>query len=330
MSKSNIALFTGALISADPMMGQITVANSAQMDAANMSIAMNAYIVGSPAPDLEAQLETLFPSVPTSRMVEFQKHDDESFLTETDGSDERAAGAAFKMVEYNGDKGLAKVGNKGLTIRVDHDRLERDASGNIRTGWEQRYVDNLRLRLIRAEILRGFKALDAAATNANKVWDAASNPDADLRAGIRAAHLDSKLKPNRVVMGDLSWQLRQDAYEDESRANHSMSKHAEYSEEDLARYLTVESVMRHEDLYQEKKKGNGIEMLGQTLIYNAQAGQTIDDPSNIKRFVSNTDAGGRWGVYVKEHTKFTDITVEHYSTFVSPLTKGVRKITASA
>lgn len=326
---TNIALFTGAIISQTALSGQITVANSAQMDAANLSQALTAYIAGAPAPDLEAQLEALFPSIPTGRIAEFLKHGDEAFLTETDDSDIREPGAAFKRIEYNGDKALAKVLNKGLTIRVDHDRLERGPDGALRSGWQQRYVDLLRLRLIRAEILRGFGVLDAAATNLPKTWNAAANPDGDLRASVRLGHTDIGLKPNRIVIGDPAWQLRQDSYEDSTRANHAMANHAAYTTEQLAAYLGVQNVVRHEDLYQVKKNGNKTTIYGHVLIYNAQAGQTEDDPSNIKRFTSNTDAGGRWGVYVEERAKFTDITVEHYSTFVVPISKGIRKITAS-
>lgn len=325
-----VQLFSGAIISDSPLSGKITVANAAQTDASNLSTALTAYLAGSPAPDLEALLDMLFPSIPTGRHAEFMKHDDEAFLTETDDSDIREPGAAFKRIEYNGTFSSVKVKNKGLTYRADHDRLPRDGNGNLIPGWQQRYALMLRLRLIRADLLRGFGVLDAAATNLNRTWNAASNPDGDLRASVRLGHVSQGLKPNRVVIGDPAWQIRQDAYEDSTRENHAMSSHAAYNEDDLARYLGVGMVTREESLYQAKKGGSKNSFTSHVLIYNAEDNQTEDDPSNIKRFNSNTDSGGRWGVYVDERAKYTDITVEHYSQFVVPISSGIRKITVSA
>jgi hypothetical protein len=63
--------------------------------------------------------------------------------------------------------------------------------------------------------------------------------------------------------------------------------------------------------------------------YLAQAGVGKDDPSNVKRFITPTDAG-RYKVYVQRYDKFTDISVEHYTNTVITSTLGIRKITATA
>ena len=57
-------------------------------------------------------------------------------------------------------------------------------------------------------------------------------------------------------------------------------------------------------------------------------GVSKDDPTNVKRFVTPA-RGGKFGVYVVEHEKFTDISVEMYSNIVVTSTLGIRKITAS-
>jgi hypothetical protein len=63
--------------------------------------------------------------------------------------------------------------------------------------------------------------------------------------------------------------------------------------------------------------------------YLALKGVSKDDPTNVKRFVTPTDAG-RMKAYVEEHAKFTDISLEHYSNTVITSTLGIRKITGTA
>jgi hypothetical protein len=55
-----------------------------------------------------------------------------------------------------------------------------------------------------------------------------------------------------------------------------------------------------------------------------------DEPANIKRFVTPVDGGSAFRVYVDEHSKFSDITVEHYSNIVITSTAGIRKLVVSA
>jgi len=329
-SAINVGLFSGALISDTPIPGHVTVANSSAYEAANLSQALTAYIAGQPAPDLEKVLDELFPAVEAGRFFEFQKHADDAFITETDDSDIRAPGAGFKRIEYKGSKVSDKVANKGLTYRQDHDGLTRDANGKLRPGWENAIADNLRKRLIRAEILRGFALLDAGAAASALVWNAASNPDGDLRNGCRASLVGKGVRSTHLVIGDLAWMIRQDAYEAPGRTN-DMANHAAYTEQQLASYLGLRYVRREDSLYQTKKGAAKTDILGGiAYIYGAEEGQLLDDPSNIKRVWSPTDAGPRFAVYVDRKTKFTDITVEHYSKFISPITAGIQKRTITA
>jgi len=326
----NVGTFTGALISDTPISGQVTVANSSAYESANLSRPLTAYIAGQPAPDLEKVLDELFPPVEAGRFFEFQKHADDKFITESDDSDIRAVGAAFKVIQYTGSKVTDKVVNKGLTYRQDHDGLTRDEKGKLRPGWENAIADNLRKRLIRADILRGFALLDAGATNAPVVWNAASNPDGDLRGACRLSLTGKGVRATNLVIGDLAWMLRQDAYEAPGRTN-DMANHAAYTEQMLASYLGLRKVRREDSLYQVKKGGAKTDILGSiAYIYGAEEGLLLDDPSNIKRVWSATDSGQRFAVYINKKDKFTDITVEHYSKFISPITAGIRKLTIAA
>jgi hypothetical protein len=54
-----------------------------------------------------------------------------------------------------------------------------------------------------------------------------------------------------------------------------------------------------------------------------------DEPANIKRFVTPIDGGSTFRVYSDEHSKFTDLTVEHYSNVVLTSKEGIRKLSVS-
>ena len=65
-------------------------------------------------------------------------------------------------------------------------------------------------------------------------------------------------------------------------------------------------------------------------MFFAISGADVEDPSNIKRFVSMTDSGGPLRVYVQQVTsKLVDITVEHYELMKITSTLGIRQFTVS-
>jgi hypothetical protein len=69
-------------------------------------------------------------------------------------------------------------------------------------------------------------------------------------------------------------------------------------------------------------------MLGNTIYAFFTNNEIMkDEPANIKRFVTPTD-GSSFRVYIEEHSKFSDITVEHYSNIVITSTAGIRKLIA--
>lgn len=323
--------FSGALLSAEPIKGQVTVANESSFEAANLSQSITAYVAGRPAPDLEQQLDRLFPPIPTARVAEFAVNEDAAFLTETDDSDIREPNAAFKRTAGTGTKQLIRVRNKGLTWRQDHDLVSRDNMDRAQPGWEEAKALSLRHRLVRADLLRGLAAVRAAAVNTNVTWDAASNPDGDARAMVQAGFAASGLRPNRIVYGGQAFQIRQDAYEDPARSNNHLANHGDYALEQIARYLQVDLVDLVEDFYQVDRTEPKARILSnEVLCWNAKPGLTEDDPSNIKRFRAMTDQGTEWAVYIDRKTKWTDITVEHYSVYALPILGGIRKLTVSA
>lgn len=322
---------TGASILGEtPVLGQITAMNSAMNYTSSFARDVAGYLAGQPAGDEEAHLDLLCPPIQVNDFFRYPKADDEFFLTEADDSDIRASGATFKRVQYRGTKVVDETVQKGLTMRVDHKDIPKIGTQYV-SGWENNYATHLKHRLIRAELIRFYSLLDAAATNQNKTWNASANPDGDIREMIELGRVALGHGATHVVMGSTAAELRKDAYEDEARANHSMSKHAEYTAEQLATYLGVNHAITDKGINQVKKGAAKVARVGLSVYsYFAGNGVVMEDPSNFKRAWSATKkSGGKWAVSIKEDDVFTDITVWHESKLIAPITAGVRKQTIS-
>lgn len=328
---SHLLALTGATIAGtSPELNQITVANASQNYAASLAQDVGGYLAGLPSTDEEILLNLLFPSIQVNEFFQFAKSDDEAYLTEADDSDIRAIGASFKRVENRGTTVTDSTRQKGLTMRVEHKRVPK-VNGVFVAGWEQMYAAALKNRLIRAEKVRGLALVDASATNVAKVWDAASNPDGDLRGMASATRTASGMKPTHMVLGYMAQQLRQDAYEAATRANHAMAKHADYSMEELARYTGAGQVILEDGIKQTAKGATKTDTSGLVVYsYNATESPIMEDPSNFKRAWSPVDGGGKWAVAIQPNTVYTDITVWHESLIFAPILAGIRKLTVSA
>jgi len=296
-------------------------ANESRFASTFYSEPLTAYTVGWRDPEnLETLLETLAPAVPVGRRFEYKLADNaQAFLSESD--DVRAIGSSFKKVEYAGTSANEKTLNKGLTMCVDHD----DEVGD---GWREMYVGRLMQRLLRNEVRRATALLLAAATSASKTWNSSANPDGDVRA-MRIAGADSTgITGNTIVFGEAAWELRLDAYEAAANTSSYAGRAAAMTKEQLAAKLGADRVEVVKARYQSTATAKANVLGSYVLGYFAVPGVGKDDPSHVKRFVTPT-AGGKFRVYVMEHEKTTDITVEHYSNIVITTSTGVRRLAIS-
>jgi len=315
-----------ARLAADQGVGQnprgvIVAANESRFASTFYSEPLTAYTVGWRDPEnLETLLETLAPAVPVGRRFEYKLADNaQAFLSESD--DVRAIGSSFKKVEYAGTSANEKTLNKGLTMCVDHD----DEVGD---GWREMYVGRLMQRLLRNEVRRATALLLAAATSASKTWNSSANPDGDVRA-MRIAGADSTgITGNTIVFGEAAWELRLDAYEAAANTSSYAGRAAAMTKEQLAAKLGADRVEVVKARYQSTATAKANVLGSYVLGYFAVPGVGKDDPSHVKRFVTPT-AGGKFRVYVMEHEKTTDITVEHYSNIVITTSTGVRRLAIS-
>lgn len=301
--------------------GAIAFANESRFTAANYSEPLTAFTVGWSDPeDLVNLLNFVAPTVPVGRRFEFKKAiNSEAFLSETD--DIRSNGAAFKRVDYTGESVNEKTFNKGLTVRVDHD----DAVGD---DWQERYVQLLLQRLYRNELRRAIAALDAASTNTDKTWNSSSNPDGDLRTILGQASTATGVRPNRLIFGEGAWDIRANAYEGQNTAG--AFNGASMSPDQVARRLFAEQGRIIAARYQSSTTAKSAILGDKVYAFYTRDGLMKDEPANIKRFVTPTAGGGYFRVYVDEQSKFTDISVEHYSNVVITSSNGIHKLTISA
>ncbi|MDR0428486.1 MAG: hypothetical protein LBG86_00405, partial [Puniceicoccales bacterium] len=286
----------------------ICIANEARFTSANYSEPLTAFTVGWKDPEnIEALLDFVAPAIPVGKRFEFKKSDNaQAFLSESD--DVRSIGSSFKMVDFNGTSVMARTFNKGLTVRVDHDDVIGD-------DWQERYVQLLLRRLYRNELRRAIAALNASTTPINKIWggDGSLNPDGDIRLALSSAADITGIRPNRIIFGEGAWDTRSNTYDGQSTS--AAMRAATLSMNDLSRKLFVDEIRVFGARYQISENSKAKIVGNDVYLFYTQNNITKDEPANIKRFLTPID-GSNFRVYVEEHSKFTDLTVEHYSNII--------------
>lgn len=299
----------------------VCAANESRFNATHLSQPLTDYAIGwKPAEDIATMLNFLAPEVPVARRFEFKRGTNSHYFFSED-DDVRAIGASFKRVEYEGEVVNSKTLNKGLTIRVDHDD-EADMN------FQERYVNLLLNRLWRNELRRAAALLaTAAGSPASKNWGPAgtTDPDADLMAVLIASGDDAGISANRVLFGMNAWQVRYNKYKLSTAPAAGAS--ASMTPEQLSNLLMVDGVRVSKERYQSTVTAKSKVITGDSVFAFFGVDSAMkDDPSTLKRFVTPTGQG-KYAVYVEQHPKFTDISVEHYSELVATSTIGAKALT---
>lgn len=288
--------------------GLICAANESRFESGHYTEQLTGYTVGWKDPyGVDQIIERIFGGVLVSRKFSWKKAKNaQAYLSELD--DERAIGGVFKRVEYDGETVDSRTKNHGLTVRIDHDETD-DLEAEKALA-----VERLMQRLARNRLRRGMALLDAVKTNADIVFGPDTNPDGLVRGRLNASRDITGLRPDTVVYSDAAWELRLDAYE--TTDTPVAGRKADYTPEQLARYLRVRQVEVVSAVYQSTATAKELIMPNRIYAYPLMPGAGKDDPSAIKRFYSRSRGGAPYGVYEKEYEKFTDISVENYERFV--------------
>lgn len=302
-------------------------ANESRFIESTFSEPLTAFAVGYQDPGkIQELLDFIAPVVPSTRRFEYSLAvNAEEFQAETSNDDVRAIGASFKRVEYTSKKANGQTFNKGLTIRVDMDNVEDLPN------WEQIYTARIMRRLLRAEALRAYTTLAALATSTPLIWNgtAGLDPDQDI-ADLVIAYADSVgMNPNRVLYGIGAWNLRRKAHRAQNTSGGFAS--ATMAIDEVATSVGVDDGFVSKERYSTSATAKSRMIPNSVLIFLAQASQSPEDPSNIKRFVSNTQGGTPFRVFKQViNAKLQDITVEHYSNILPTATLGVQAATITS
>ena len=263
---------------------------------------LNDYVQGLAPTKTRALLDALLPACRVNRMFQARTFGKgEALLSESD--DVRAIGSNFKQVTFAGSTFLDETVNKGLTAVLDHDKMA--------PGEEELIVEMLIERLALNDLMRLWALLDAACTNVASNWTTGS-PDKALRDAYKAGSDALGQDLNTCIIGQAAWNARLDYWEG-SDAQAAGVK-AEYDEGRLASYLGVDQVARVDARHRTKKNGPITDALGRVvyLMYNS-ATATRMDPATVKRFLTEVEGAGEYGVTREVKGKLLLITVEHYS-----------------
>jgi hypothetical protein len=197
--------------------------------------------------------------------------------------------------------------NRGLSVILDRDELKDKPE------WQQTHTKWLIDLLSRATVLEAVALYNGSAISNGLTWDAASNPDMDIREQLLLIANTTGFYPLCVAYGDSAHLIRQAAYEAELTAG-SLARASAFTEEQLATALGVPNVLINAERYQNSSTTKQ-EIIGQNvLIFTAIKDAGPMDPSNLVRHVvAGAYGGGDYAVYVTDlGVKKIALTVENY------------------
>ena len=313
--------------------GEMYLANESAFVTAHFNEPLTTYAVSyQDNSGISALLDFLAPPVPVSRRFTYKERiQAEAFLADSANGDLRAIGGEFQTVKFTGKETLGRTDNRGLRIRIDLDEVSDPDSvlaGGV-PAYQARAVEQIKTRLIRNSALRAIALYQAAAVNTAKTWDATAgkDPDQDLLNDLVTGTTARGFQSNRVLFGHTAWTKRMLSHRAQNNAGGYTS--AAFTPDDLAGYLGLDEVLINKSRY---LSGSSLaEVVGALVLeFFAEQGANLDDSSNVKRFVSPTDGGTDFRVYVQPVTsKLIDITVEKYEVIKVTSNLGIRTLTIS-
>lgn len=315
----------------NPAPGIACMANASRFTEAHFSEPLTTYATGwRDQEGLLDLLDFIAPPVEVPRKFEYATFvNTEAFLSETD--DIRAIGADFKRVEYTQSKVTSTTLNKGLTYRVDLDNVDQN------TNWREKIVSQLQLRVLRNDVRRAMALLvTAGASNATTPnWGASGSALADIDpdGAVLAAAINANntigIPCNRVLYDLTAWSRRSQCLRSKASAAGFGSANIDVNQ--VAQLCGLQAGMIARHTYQSSPSAKtGVVGGTYVLVFLANNSASIDDPSHIKRFVTQTMGGTMVRVYEQQVSmKLIDITVEMYSRPVATSTLGVQRIAPS-
>ena len=312
------------------------LANEERFTASYFSTPLTAYTVGWTDPeDLERVINFVAPKVTVNRRFEYKLAvNKEAFFSEID--DERAIGSDFNRIEYKGLTQYGKTINRGLKYRID---LDEEGAGIIN---EQLIVGRLLQRCRRNQWRRASAALLSLVNSPtpilwtyNATTNATPQPIEDMRKYLlQVPQLTSGVFPNRVLSDLLSWNLALNSYAHQLTAG-AIAMY-DMTPDDVVGKLLIDGLMVAKAIYTSAAGAQSNTTGTKSYVYPQQVtsfyGQDnpgLDDPSNLKRFVTPSGDGDFRVFRQQVGAKFVDISVEYYDNLLVTATVGAGAITPS-
>ena len=306
--------------------GNIYAANDANFDAAHLSQPLTEFATGlTERNELAATLELIAPSVPCGRSFSYKIFNEKlAYVSDAaNDADIREIGGDFATVTGPSSSADGRTDNKGLILVIDND------DGGEIPRVQQRAIASLTRRLLGSEIRRVLALLEANDVNGSALtpnWgsgNSARNPDADLLAQIELSGTLRGANPNIILCGSSAAVKRKSALLGTSAP--AAGGLLMLTDEQLASWYGVDRFLTLDTVYQSAISTKSRSLGDAIFVYHAAPNPMLDDPSNIKRFVTET-AEGPLRAYVWPERKRTLLCVEHYSRIVCTSTLGILKI----
>lgn len=311
---------------------RITGFNASLFDQSNFSEELTGYAVGYKDPEDPAEtLEFLAPELPSPRKPEYETWDSpEEFLSQGPDDDLRGIGANFPTVTRKSDKETKKLQNRGLAIELDEDEIEGMPD------WQNYYTAYLIRMLNRNSLRRAVTLASAAAVNTNVTWSTAAgkDPDKDVESELILSADVSGIRPNNVLYGDSSWDIRRASHRAQNNAGGYAS--AKMTPEEVRAYLMVDGVHVSKARFASSPGAASLSQIvsNKVIMFYGQSVASKEDPSNLKRFTGRVSArhgGGKVAVHLRQvGDKGWRLAVEKYELLVVTSTLGIRQFTVAA
>lgn len=303
--------------------GLITTANDSFFTQAHFSEPMTNYATGWVDPGgYDEMIEFLAPALPPSgeRYEHITYPNAEAFLSDGSYDDLRPINSDFPTVDYSQGKTSRTIPNRGLRIVLDWDRIKNQPN------WQQFYTSMLMQRIQRNAFRRKYALGVASATNQAVTWDSSADPDYDLAYYAQASGDTVGVTPNRAIVGISADLLRFQAYGASNTPKGYAGRVLSIVEALAKRGIAAKiSEQRYQSSAAAKSR-----IVGSLVLLFAGEVNSMQDRSNFKTARGVTQAGGRWGVYVRQiSTKLWEVVVECYETEYAMSTLGVRTLTVS-
>jgi hypothetical protein len=247
-----------------------------------------------------------------------QEAEEEEFQKRSLANIERPVHGEFPERKITGTQTTGRVKNYGLVTYLDRDQ------GGMLPRLQQAQVASTRNIILRSLIADAFAQLDAnAATDTSKNWnDAASNPDGDARAMVKATGDARGVDANVFAYGNGAWHYRLNAYEKPDRVNGG--NHADWTPDRVAQYLQVDDAYVSKTRYRDSTTSLAPIVDATLYAYFAREGLMAGDSSNIKRFQFVGD-GGDFRVWIEVGTHRVKIIVDCQCVNKITSSVGIRK-----